>query len=109
MVDILKGHSDILKDLDLDPPNRYQEVLQNIAIILESVCGSVPMLRGLGVSGVYYGRPLNVIENEIVANVYDQIGKYEPRAILAGVSVEVNHFTGELVPVVELEGVKEVG
>lgn len=105
----MRGNGDMLKNIDLDPPNVYQEVLQNIAIILDSIQGSIPLLRNLGMSGQYYGRPLNVIENEIVANVYDQIEQYEPRAVLAGVSVEVNHLTGELIPVVELEGVKEDG
>ena len=69
-MDVIRGDGQLLADINLDPPNMHQAVLQNIAIILESVCGSVPMLRGLGMSGVYYGRPLKVIENEIVANVY---------------------------------------
>ena len=50
-----------------------------------------------------------MIENEMVANVYDQIEKYEPRAIISSVSIETNHITGQLIPIVELEGVKEDG
>lgn len=108
-MDVIRGDGQLLADINLDPPNMHQAVLQNIAIILDSIQGSAPMLRGLGISSEYYGRPLNVIENEIVANVYDQIEKYEPRAIIASVSIETNHITGQLIPIVELEGVKEDG
>lgn len=108
-MDVIRGDGQLLADINLDPPNMHQAVLQNIAIILDSIQGSAPMLRGLGISSEYYGRPLNVIENEMVANVYDQIEKYEPRAIIASVSIETNHITGQLIPIVELEGVKEDG
>lgn len=106
-MELLRGGRELLKDIDLDPPNVYQEVLQNIAIILDTVAGSVPMVRGLGADGRFHGRPLNVIENEIVANTYDQIERYEPRAIIAHISVETDHMTGELIPTIELEGVRE--
>ena len=71
------------------------------------MAGSVPMVRGLGAGGQFLGRPLNVVENEIVARVYDQIERYEPRAIIAHVTVEAEHTTGRLIPVVEIEGVRE--
>ena len=106
-MDILSAKSNMLANIDLDPPNVHQEVLQNCAIILESIKNTIPMIREMGISGEYLGRPLNVIENEIVAEVYDQIEKYEPRAIIAGVTVEVDHMTGQMIPTVELEGVDE--
>lgn len=108
-MEVLRGDGKLLENIDLDPPNEYQEILQNLAIILDTVAGSVPMARGLGADGKFRGRPLNVIENEIVANVYDQIERYEPRAIIAHVTVEEDHITGQLVPTVEIEGVREDG
>ena len=108
-MEVLRGDGKLLENIDLDPPNKYQEVLQNIAIILDTVAGSVPMVRGMGADGQFRGRPLNVIENEIVAHVYDQIERYEPRAIIAQVTVEAEHITGRLIPTVEIEGVREDG
>lgn len=108
-MDLLRGGKEPLKDIDLDPPNVYQEVLRNIAIILDTMAGSVPLVRDLGADGGFYGRPLNVIENEIVANIYDQIERFEPRAIIADVMVEMDHMTGKLIPVIEIEGVREDG
>lgn len=108
-MEILRGDGELLKEIDLDPPNVHQEVLQNCAIILDSIRQSIPMLRGLGMAGSYYGRPLPAIENEIVADIYDQIEEYEPRARIAGVRIEVEHITGRLVPIIELDGVKEDG
>ena len=34
---------------------------------------SAPMLRGMGIPGELYGRPLPVAENALVGYVYDQI------------------------------------
>lgn len=108
-MEILRGDGSLLKDIDLDPPNVHQEVLQNGAIILDSIRKSIPFLRGLGMSGQYIHRPINVVENEIVGEVYDQFEQYEPRAIIAGVRLEADYLTGKLIPIVELEGVKEDG
>lgn len=108
-MEVLRGDGKLLENIDLDPPNRHQEVLQNIAIILDTVAESIPMVRGLGADGKFYGRPLNVVENEIVANVHDQIERYEPRAIIAHVTVEADHLVGRLIPTVEIEGVREDG
>lgn len=108
-MEVLRGDGKLLENIDLDPPNKHQEVLRNIAIILDTVAESVPMVRGLGADGQFHGRPLNVIENEIVAHVYDQIERYEPRARIAHVTVEAEQRTGRLIPIVEIEGVREDG
>ena len=52
---------------------------------------------------------MNVMENLAVGTVYDQIEKYEPRAVISEVRFETDHLTGKLIVVVELEGVKENG
>ena len=52
-------------------------------------------------------RPLPVVENLMVARIYDQIEEYEPRAILGDITFEQQAMTGTLIPIVELKGVKE--
>ena len=59
--------------------------------------------------GLLIGRPMNVVENLLVAAIYDQIEEYEPRAVIAAVTFEQNAFTGEMIPIIELEGVREDG
>lgn len=105
----IRGDGKLLADIDLAPSSVYKEVIQNIAIILETVQKSCPMLRGLGIPGDLYGRPLNVMENLAVGTIYDQIEKYEPRAILSEVRFEEDYSTGKVIPVVVLEGVKDYG
>lgn len=105
-MDFVRGDGQLLLDIDLDPANVHREVLQNVAVILDSIRKSVPLVRGLGVPGEYLGRPVNVVENEIIAEVYDQIDQYEPRAIIGGIRIESNYMTGQLILIVEIEGVK---
>ena len=112
-METIRGDGKLLENIDLAPENVYQEVLQNIAIILDTVMKSVPMLRGLGLPGELLKRPLPVVKNMLVAYIYDQIDKYEPRAIIGGVTFEIpdNSYPlqGILIPVIELKGVKENG
>lgn len=107
-MEIIRGDGTLLNSIDLAPANVHQEVLQNIAIILDLVQKSAPMLRGVGIPGELYGRPLPVVENILVGAIYDQIEEYEPRAILGGVTFEREDLTGRLIPIIELEGVREV-
>lgn len=106
-MEIIKGDGKLLSNIDLAPANAYQEVVQNVAVILASVQKSVPMLRGLGILGELYGRPLTIVENMLAGDIYDQIEEYEPRAILGELTFERNDSTGELIPVIELEGMRD--
>ncbi len=110
-MEIVRGDGKLLENIDLAPANVHQEVLQNVAIILDTVMKSAPMLRGLGLPGELLKRPINVVENMLVAFIYDQIDEYEPRAIIGGVTFEMPDYSyplqGILIPVVEIEGVNE--
>lgn len=107
-MEIVRGDGELLKRIDLTPKNAHQEVLQNIAVILSTVQNSCPMLRGLGVPGDLIGRPINVAENLLVATLYDQIEEYEPRAIIEGITFERDDLRGILIPIIKLEGVRDV-
>ena len=106
-MEIIRGNGEALNSINLAPTNAYQEVVQNIAVILSMVQKSAPMLRGMGISGELYGRPLPVVENTLVGYVYDQVEKYEPRAILGELTFERDDLTGKLIPVIELEGLRQ--
>ncbi len=103
----IRGDGKVPGNINLFPDNDYQEVVQNISIILSMIQKSGPMLRGMGIPGELYGRPLPVAENVLVGYVYDQIEEYEPRAILGGLTFDRADTTGKLIPVIELEGVRD--
>ncbi len=105
-MDIIRGDGTLLKNIDLSPKNEYQEVLQNVAIIIDTWENTCPLLRALGLPGQLIGRPLPVVKNIMVGQLHDQIEEYEPRAILGDITFEENAFTGKLIPIIEIEGVQ---
>lgn len=107
-MDVIRGDGTLLQEIDLAPENTYQEVLQNIAVILDLIQKSCPMFRDGGLPGELMGRPLPVVENMLIGSIYDQIEEYEPRAVLAGVTFEQNALTGAMIPIIELEGVTDI-
>ena len=101
----------ILEDINLSPQTLEEEVVQNIAVILASVRGTIPYMRGFGRNRETEGRPMPVVKNMIVSDVFQQISDYEPRAILGEIRVEENEESDELNDIlitVVLEGVTEI-
>ena len=107
-MDVIRGDGTLLQEIDLAPQNVHQEVIQNIAVILDLIQKSCPMFRDGGLPGELMGRPLPVVENILIGSIYDQIEAHEPRAILAAVTFEQNALTGAMIPIVELEGVADI-
>lgn len=105
-MDIVRGDGKLLESINLAPKNVYQEVLQNVAIIIDTWENTCPMLRVLGIPAQLIGRPLPVVKNIMIGQLYDQIEQNEPRAILGGITFEENALTGKLIPIIEIEGVK---
>jgi len=106
-MEIVRGDGSLLKDIDLAPANTQQAVLQNVAVILDTVQRSCPMFRDFGLPGTLYGRPLNVVENILVGYLYDQIEEFEPRAIITDIRFEQNALTGRMIPIIHLQEVNE--
>ena len=106
-MDIVRGDGKLLEKIDLAPANVHQEVLQNVAIIIDTWENSCPMLRALGMPSQLIDRPIPVVKNIMVGQLYDQIEQYEPRAILGDIDFEENAFIGKLIPIVEIQGVRE--
>ena len=106
-MDVIKGDGSLLENIDLAPANEHQAIIQNIAIILDTIQNSCPMFRGLGLPGELYGRPLPAVENMLVGYIYDQIEEYEPRAVISEVTFEKDDINGKLIPIIYIEGVNE--
>lgn len=105
-MDVVKGDGSLLKEIDLAPKNEHQEVLQNVAIILDTIQGTCPMFRDFGLPGSLYGRPQNVVENMLAGYLYEQIEQFEPRAVITDIQFEHDEETGRAVPAIYLQEVE---
>lgn len=70
-----------LKDIRLDEENEIKEVLRNVAVILATPKGSVPMYRNFGLDMSFLDKPANVAKNLAVIPVREAIEEWEPRAV----------------------------
>lgn len=105
MAEIIKCDGSFLNKIKLKPKNKYEAVLQNVACIVDTIQNSCPMARDIGTPGDAYGRPISVVENELIGKIYDQIEEFEPRAILGGVRIESEN--DKMIPYITIEGVKD--
>ncbi len=69
-----------LKNIKLAEENEIEEVLRNVAIILATPKGSVPMYREFGLDMSFLDKPMNVAKNMAVIPVREAIEAWEPRA-----------------------------
>ncbi len=97
-----------LKKLRLLETETVASVLQNIAIILKTPKGSVPMYREFGLSQSFLDRPMPVARNMLKVAVREAIERWEPRAEVVDVVFTGNASNpGELNPIVEVKIIGE--
>jgi phage baseplate assembly protein W len=90
--------------LTLNEGDTARSVIQNVALILSTRRGSVPMYREFGLPMEFLDKPLPVARAMAVAEIADAISEFEPRAVLVGVTFEVDAGNpGRALPVVEVE------
>ena len=70
-----------LKKIQLNEKDEIKEVLRNVAVILATPKGSVPMYRDFGLNMSFLDKPMNVAKNMAVIPVREAIEEWEPRAI----------------------------
>lgn len=69
-----------LANIRLNEANRVKEILRNVAVILATPKGSVPMYRSFGLDMSFLDKPMNVAKNMAVIPVREAIEEWEPRA-----------------------------
>lgn len=87
--------------IDFAPANLIEEVLQNVRTIISTIKGTVPLDRAFGVSATWLDSPFPAAQAKLTAEIYTQIAKYEPRAVITGVSF-ISDMDGILVPKVQV-------
>ena len=80
-----------------------ESVLRNIAVILSTPKGSVPMYRDFGISVDILDRPIPVAKAMMTADIKEAIEQWEPRVTFISVDFMEDELNGRLIPMVEVE------
>lgn len=76
-----------LANLQLNEEDEVKEILRNVAIILATPKGSVPMYRSFGLDMSFLDKPMNLAKNMAVIPVREAIEEWEPRAEYKGITL----------------------
>jgi phage baseplate assembly protein W len=79
------------------------EVMQNVRTILATRRGTVPLDRNFGISFEFLDSPVNTARAKAEQEIFLQLKKYEPRAILKQIIWETDVISGHISPSVKVE------
>jgi phage baseplate assembly protein W len=79
------------------------EVMQNVRTILTTRRGTVPLDRDFGISFDFLDSPINLTRAKAEQEIFLQLKKYEPRAILKQILWETDVISGQILPSVKVE------
>lgn len=93
-----------LKHIQLKPKSMVEEIKQNVAVILATPKGSVPMYRDFGLDMSFLDKPMNVAKNMAVIPVREAIEGWEPRAVYKDMTLAADPSNpGKLTFTVQIE------
>ncbi|EDS13181.1 GPW/gp25 family protein [Anaerotruncus colihominis] len=93
-----------LRNIRLNQTDALNSVIQNIAIILSTAKGSVPLHRDFGIAMDALDRPVSVAEVMMRADIREAIERWEPRAAVVDIAFSGDASEpGKLIPTVEVE------
>ena len=89
--------------INLAPATLVEEVLQNVSMITSTIKATAPLYRDFGLSARFLDRPTPAAKAMLIAELFDAMEEYEPRAEILNVSFEEDERTGKVVPRLEVE------
>ncbi len=93
-----------LTRIRLSEPDTVTSVLQNVALILATRRGTLPLYRQFGLSQDFLDKPIPVAKPMLIAEVKEAVEEFEPRAEVVGVTFsEDGAAPGHLIPIVEVD------
>lgn len=93
-----------LESIVFNEDETVASVLQNIAVILTTPRGSVPLYRTFGLSQTFLDKPTPMARVMMIAEVRDAIAEWEPRATVTDITfAEDISAPGRFIPTVEVE------
>ena len=79
-------------------------VLQNLAIILSTLQGEVPLYRDFGINRRSLDKPLPVARTMLVIDITEAVQKFEPRASIINITFQADADNpGRLTPILEVD------
>ena len=94
------------RPLVIAPESLAEEVAQNVAVILATPKGSVPLDRDFGLDFNLVDKPEPRAKALMAVEIVRQVGRYEPRARVLAVEwqdTEAEAMDGLLAPLVKIE------
>lgn len=85
---------------DLQENDRIKSITQNIALLLNTRQGTIPMYREFGLPMEFIDKPTDAAETIAVSEISEALEKFEPRAVLKDLSLK---SSGEGKTVIVLE------
>jgi phage baseplate assembly protein W len=79
------------------------EVMQNVRTVLTTRRGTVPLDRDFGLSFDFLDSPVNITRAKAEQEIFLQLKKYEPRAVLKQIMWETDVISGQVSPSVRVE------
>lgn len=93
-----------LEYIRLDEHDTVSSVLRNVALILATPKGTVPMYRDFGLDREFLDMPVPEAENRMVAPIREAVEEWEPRATVKGINFSRSKDgSGRLIACVEIE------
>ncbi|WP_080705951.1 hypothetical protein [Selenomonas sp. AB3002] len=68
-----------MKDINFVPASEYEEILQNVRTIINTLKKTVPMDREFGINGEVIDLPIAAAQAKITGEIVAAVSKYEPR------------------------------
>lgn len=93
-----------LRAVRLNESDTVSSVLQNIAVLLSTRQGTVPLYRDFGLPMRFLDKPSSIARPMMVSEVKEAIERFEPRASFVRVLFDQDAgVPGRVIPTVEVE------
>lgn len=89
----------------INETDTVSSILRNIALILSTPKGTIPMYRDFGVEQDFLDMPIPIAEMRMIAPIREAVEQWEPRARVKDITFAREQ--GRLVPHVEVEIINE--
>lgn len=87
--------------VQLQENDTVRSIIQNIALLLNTKKGTIPMYRDFGLPMEFIDKPIDVAETMAVLEISEALEKFETRAKLKNLSLEKSK-DGKMVIIVEV-------
>lgn len=88
--------------INFAPASVFEDVEQNVRMILSTMFFSVPYHRSFGLNASYLDSPINQVKIRSIIDITKQINEFEPRVKIEEITYKADPVSGYLNPIVRL-------